>query len=142
MGYRILADITMIAHFLFLVYVVLGGFLAWRWPKSWFAHASVAVYGLVITVFGFVCPLTPLEDRWRRKAGQEGLEPTGFIDTYIDGVLYPEQHAATAQWAAAAVILISWIGALVLHRRRQAATRTRSRSGSRTTPGTGTGSTR
>ncbi|GAB3645293.1 DUF2784 domain-containing protein [Glycomyces tarimensis] len=147
MGYRILADAAMIVHFLFVAYVVLGGFLAWRWPKSWFLHAPVALYGLVITVYGFVCPLTPVEDHFRRQAGQEGLEPTGFIDTYIEGVVYPGEYAAAAQWAAAAVVAISWIGALLLHRRRrQAATSSRSRTAGDATgtdsdagPGTGSG---
>ncbi|GAB3998242.1 DUF2784 domain-containing protein [Glycomyces albus] len=122
MEYRILADVAMTAHFLFLVYLVVGGFAAWRWPGTWFAHAAVAVYGLVITLYGFTCPLTPLEHDFRRRAGQEGLEPTGFIDTYIEGIVYPERYAAAAQWAAAAVIAISWVGLLVKrHRRRQAA---------------------
>lgn len=128
MGYRILADLAMTVHFLFLAYVVLGGFLAWRWPKTWFAHATVAIYGLVITVFGFVCPLTPVEHEWRQRAGEEGLEPTGFIDTYIEGVVYPEANAAAAQWAAAAVVLASWIGVLVRYRRRRQAAATSSRA--------------
>lgn len=130
MGYRILADVAMTAHFLFLVYLVVGGFVAWRWPKTWFAHAAVAVYGLVITLYGFTCPLTPLEHDFRRRAGEEGLEPTGFIDTYIEGIVYPERYAATAQWAVAAVVVISWAGMLVkLRRRRQAAATSSRRAG-------------
>ncbi|GAB3236949.1 hypothetical protein GCM10027447_35730 [Glycomyces halotolerans] len=119
MIYRILADAAMVVHFLFVAYVVLGGFLAWRYPKAWFPHAAVALYGLIITVYSIVCPLTPLEDRWRRRAGQSGLEPTGFIDTYIEGVIYPGQYADEVRWAAAAVIAVSWIGALALHLRRR-----------------------
>lgn len=130
MGYRILADLAMTAHFLFLVYVVVGGFLAWKWPKSWFAHATVAVYGLVITLYGFTCPLTPLENDFRRRAGEEGLEPTGFIDTYIEGIVYPERYTAAIQSAAAAIVLVSWIGLLVkLRRRRQAAATSSRRAG-------------
>ncbi|MCH7230703.1 DUF2784 domain-containing protein [Glycomyces sp. L485] len=120
MIFRVLADITMTVHFLFLAYVALGGFLAWRWPRTWFAHAAAAIYGLVIEVFNFVCVLTPLEDHWRRRAGQEGLEPTGFIDTYIEGVVYPEEHTLLIQWLVGVVVVLSWLGLLIRLRRRRA----------------------
>ncbi len=140
MLYRILADAVMLAHFLFLVYLVVGGFLAWRWPKAWFPHAAVAAYGLVITAYGFVCPLTPLENDLRGRAGEDGLEPTGFIDTYIEGVVYPEEHTLTARAAAAVVIAVSWIGAYLRHRRRRGRGQAGTGTGSRTAGGSGTGS--
>lgn len=119
MGYRILADVTMLAHFTFLVYVTLGGFLAWRWPKAIWPHALMAGWGFSTVLFGFHCPLTYVEDWARQRAGQQGLPSTGFIDHYIEGVIYPERYAGLVQFAVAAVVLISWIGALVLYLRRR-----------------------
>jgi hypothetical protein len=76
----------------------------------------------VIVTFGFVCPLTPIEDDLRRRAGQEGLEPTGFIDTYIEGIVYPADQTMLARWLAFSVIAVSWVGlAVKRHRRREAA---------------------
>lgn len=118
MVYRILADITMTAHLLFLAYIVFGGFLAWRWPWTWFLHAATVGYGVVIELVGFVCPLTPLEDHWRRRAGEAGLEPTGFVDTYIEGVVYPGEHARLVQAGVAVLVVASWIGLAVRLRRR------------------------
>ncbi|GAA1663861.1 DUF2784 domain-containing protein [Glycomyces endophyticus] len=121
MVYRILADITMTVHFLFLAYVVLGGFIAWRWPRTWFVHAAVAVYGTFNGILRFVCPLTPLEHHLRLRAGQSGLEPAGFVDTYLNDVVYPTELWPEVQLCAAAVVAVSWIGLAVRLRRRRTA---------------------
>jgi Protein of Unknown function (DUF2784) len=122
--YRVLAEVTMVVHFAFVVYVVVGGFLAWRWPRTIVAHLLAATWGLVISVFSLACPLTPVEDRFRRMAGEQGLS-SGFIDTYIEGVLYPERLVEEVRVAAAVVVLISWIGLLVRWRAKQRADRHR-----------------
>jgi hypothetical protein len=119
MIYRVLADVAMTTHFLFLVFVVVGGFLAWRWPRLWFAHLAAALYALAIITFEFDCFLTPIEHEMRLRAGQEGLEPTGFIDTYIEDVVYPGDRTNEVRWAVAAVIFVSWVGALLLYLRRR-----------------------
>lgn len=107
MGYRLIADATMVAHFLFLVYVALGGFLAWRWPRMIWPHLAVAAWGL-ISIAGVDCPLTWIEDWAREMAGERGLAPTGFIDHYIEGVIYPEEYAWAARLAVAGAVLASW----------------------------------
>lgn len=119
MLYGILADVVMAFHLLFLAAVVFGGFLAWWWPKAWFAHAPLALYGLVVVAFGLICPLTPLEDGLRRRAGQEGLETTGFIETYLEGVIYPADQIILARWTAFTLIAVSWAGLAVIVRRRR-----------------------
>ncbi|MFC3491519.1 DUF2784 domain-containing protein [Glycomyces rhizosphaerae] len=119
MSYRVLADVVMTFHLLFLAFVVFGGFLTWRWPKVWFVHAPLALYGLTTVTFGLICPLTPIEHDLRRRAGQEGLEPTGFIDTYIEGLIYPADQTILARWLAFAVIVVSWAGLAVKLRRRR-----------------------
>jgi hypothetical protein len=118
--YRVLAEATMVVHFAFLVYLLIGGFLAWRWPRTIVAHLMAASWGVLITALSLRCPLTPVEDYFRRRAGEEGL-PNGFVDTYIEGVIYPEQYVNHARALLAAVVLLSWLGVLA-----------RRRSGSRT----------
>ncbi|TQL75977.1 uncharacterized protein DUF2784 [Stackebrandtia endophytica] len=122
MMFRILAQVTMVAHFLFLVFLVIGGFLAWRWPRVWFAHLAVACWGIVIIAFPLACPLTYLENYFRDRAGQAGLDEGGFIDEYITGVVYPGDQVVTVRWIVVAVIAISWAGVLwrLLRRRRRA----------------------
>lgn len=106
----------MVVHFAFVVYVVVGGFLAWRWPRTILLHLVAAGWGLLITVFALACPLTWLEDRLRRRAGEQGL-PGGFIDTYIEGVLYPQRFVMEVRAAAAVLVLIAWVGLLIRWRR-------------------------
>jgi hypothetical protein len=96
-------------HFAFLAFVVFGGFLAWRWPGAGLPHLAAAGWGLLVVAASLECPLTYLEDHLRRQAGQPGL-PAGFIDTYLAGVLYPEQYSGSVQLAVLVLVLTSWIG--------------------------------
>ena len=83
-----LADLVVVLHFLFVLFVVFGGLLALRWPKVVYLHLPVAIYGVLIEFVGWECPLTPLEKELRENAGQAGYEG-GFVEHYILPVLYP-----------------------------------------------------
>ncbi|MGQ0574541.1 MAG: DUF2784 domain-containing protein [Pseudonocardia sp.] len=119
MTYRWLADAVMLLHFAFLVYVALGGFLAWWRPHLLVPHAVAALWGALTVTVGLACPLTAWEDRFRRLAGEQGL-PRGFIDTYLTGVVYPERHLLAAQLLVAALVVVSWSGVLIRRQPRHA----------------------
>lgn len=108
--YDALADLALLAHAGFLGYLVLGGFLAWRWPRTIWLHLGVAVWGLGSVLLGYGCPLTGVENWARAKAGREGLDPGGFIEHYLTGVVYPADYLRVAQAVAAGVVLLSWAG--------------------------------
>ncbi len=110
MGHRLVADTAMVAHFLFLAYMVVGGLLAWRWPRTVGLHLATALYGLCNVLVGWPCPLTRLEDWGREGAGQATLPSTGFIDHYLAGVVYPTEHEVVAQVLVGVVVLTSWAG--------------------------------
>jgi len=88
MIYGALADGVLLVHFGFILFVVLGGLLARRWPRVSVVHLPVAAYGALIEVFGWICPLTPLEKALRRAAGEAGYAG-GFIEHYLLPVIYP-----------------------------------------------------
>ncbi len=111
--YGVLADAVAVVHFAFLVFVVVGGFVALRWRWVLWPHLVAAAWGAVIVVFGVNCPLTHLENMLRERAGEAELAG-GFIDTYVEGVIYPERFVTEARLLAAAVVTASWI-ALVRH---------------------------
>jgi hypothetical protein len=119
MAYRILADSAMVVHFAFLVYLVVGGFLAWRWPRTIWLHVFMAGWGFSTVLFGFDCPLTHLEDWARQSAGQLGLPPTGFIDHYLTGVVYPQEALGLVRMIAGLSVVVSWVGFVLLRRRRR-----------------------
>jgi hypothetical protein len=118
-GYRLLTTVILGLHFAFLAYVVFGGFLAWKWPRALWPHLVAAAWGFLVVAAQLICPLTVAEDWARRKAG--GPAPAvGFVDRYIEGVLYPERYTRLMQGLAAAAVLISWVGIYLRHRRRAA----------------------
>jgi hypothetical protein len=96
MLYRLAADAVLLLHLAFVVFVVVGGFLAWRWRRLAWVHVPCAAWGAVIELMGWVCPLTPLEVSLRRQAGQAGYEG-GFIEHYILPIVYPAGLTPTIQ---------------------------------------------
>lgn len=105
MAFRALADLVLTLHFAFVLFVVLGGLLALRWPKVARIHVPVALYGALIEFAGFVCPFTPLENYFRQRGGEAGYGG-GFIDHYITATIYPEGLTRSVQYALGASVLI------------------------------------
>ncbi|WP_018350719.1 DUF2784 domain-containing protein [Longispora albida] len=118
MGYRLLADAAMVTHFAFLVYLVTGGFLAWRWRWTIVPHAAMVLWGVLIVTGLVDCPLTWVENWARERAGRPGLPSAGFIDHYIEGVIYPGEHTQQVRLVAAVVVLASWAGYVIRGRGR------------------------
>jgi nitrate reductase gamma subunit len=86
--YRALADLVLVVHLTFVLFVVLGGLLVLRWPWVAFLHIPTAIWGVLIEYSGWICPLTPLENSLRRSGGEAGYSG-GFIQHYIQPLLYP-----------------------------------------------------
>lgn len=116
MLYRLIGEAAMVVHFLFLAFMAVGGFLAWRWRWLIWPHLAVAAWGIVSVVTGIECPLTVVENWGRHHAGLAGLQPGGFIDTYIEGVIYPAEHTNLVRLGVVILVLTSWTG-FVLRRR-------------------------
>jgi len=88
MHYRIAADLVAVFHFLFILFIVLGGLLAlYRKWTAWI-HLPAAVWGVLIELCGWYCPLTPLESEFRLAAHQQGFEG-GFVQHYLLPLIYP-----------------------------------------------------
>ncbi|MCX5884736.1 MAG: DUF2784 domain-containing protein [Proteobacteria bacterium] len=89
MAYRLFTDIVVIVHLGFVLFVVLGGFLALRWRWVIWLHLPAAIWGILIEFAGWTCPLTPLENYLQRQGGEMGYRG-GFIEHYLVSVLYPD----------------------------------------------------
>ncbi|MFF5226700.1 DUF2784 domain-containing protein [Dactylosporangium sp. NPDC000521] len=116
--YEVLASTVLVVHFGYLAYVVLGGFLAWRWTWALWPHLAAAAWGLAVVSIPLTCPLTLVEHWARRKAGETGVG-RGFIDQYIEGVLYPERYTHLLQVLAGVVIAVSYAGIYLRRRKRR-----------------------
>lgn len=122
MGYRLLADLLVVAHLAFVLLVAVGGLVLLRWPRLAWVQVPAAVWGFAISVFQWTCPLTPLENRLRQLGGQAGYQGS-FIDHYLVPLIYPPGLTpAMGLWIAAAVVVVNgtcW--SLAYHRRGRSA---------------------
>ena len=103
--YQLLADLVVLVHVAFVVFAILGGLLAARWRRLVWIHLPAVIWAVIVEVFGWVCPLTPLENWLRRRGGQAGY-PSDFIAHYILPVLYPEELSREVQICLGALVLL------------------------------------
>lgn len=122
MPWGVLADTVLIVHALFVVFVAVGGLLVLRWVRVAWLHIPCVLWGAWIEFTGGICPLTPLENRFRRLAGESGYEG-GFIEHYVTAVLYPDGLTREIQIGLGiAVLLVNAVVYGLLVRRRRVRT--------------------
>ena len=86
--YAFLANFTFAVHLAFVVFVLVGGLLVVRWPRVAWAHVPCALWGVLVELLGWACPLTLLEQAFRTRAG-EGAYGASFLEHYVIPLLYP-----------------------------------------------------
>lgn len=119
MIYRLLADVLVIVHLLFILFALFGAFMALRWRWLWLVHVPVVIWGVLVEVNHWICPLTPLEYWLRLKGGESGYQES-FVEHYIVPIVYPTNLTETMQyWAAAVLIVINVFAYALLIYRRQ-----------------------
>lgn len=102
--YLILADVVLIIHFLFIVFVVGGGLLVLRWPNlSWF-HLPAVAWGAIIEIAGWICPLTPLENRLREMGGAVTYKGD-FVAQYLLPIIYPDELTPAVQTMLGIIVI-------------------------------------
>ncbi len=105
MYYRLLAELVIVIHFAFVVFVVLGGFLIFRWRKVLWLHVPALIWSAWIELSGGICPLTPLENWFWIKGGQASY-PDDFVGNYILPLIYPEGLTRAIQIVLAAIVIL------------------------------------
>lgn len=105
MIYKLLTNLIVLIHLAFIIYVVLGGLLVLRWRKSIYVHIPAAIWGAVVEYLSLICPLTPLENYFRSRAGTSTYG-TGFIEQYITLLIYPENLEKSSQLFFGSLVII------------------------------------
>lgn len=100
-----LADVILICHLLFILFVVFGGILLSISKKIVFLHIPALVWGISIEFFGWICPLTPLENRLREAGNRSGYSG-GFIEHYLVPIIYPDELTRNMQFFFGLTILL------------------------------------
>ena len=120
MIYRALADLVLVVHLAFVLFVLLGGLLVLRWPRVALVHIPAAIWGILIEYSGWICPLTPLENSLRQAGGEAGYRG-GFIQHYIQPALYPGGLTRETQIVLGSLALLFNLiayGVVIARRRR------------------------
>ena len=117
MVFESLADLVLLLHVAFIVFVLFGGILALRWRWAPLAHLPAAAWGTAVELFNWVCPLTPLETALRRAGGGTGYSGD-FIERYLVPLVYPAELTRSLQLALAAIVVVMNVVVYVLVWRR------------------------
>lgn len=118
--YQLLADLVLIVHLMFIVFVVGGGLLALRWPRIAWLHLPTVAWGTLIEFIGGTCPLTLLEKYFLRHSGADPYHGD-FISHYLWPLIYPSALTPTIQdiLGTFVIVLNAFIYALVLMRMKR-----------------------
>ncbi|KJK22438.1 membrane protein [Burkholderiaceae bacterium 16] len=99
-----LADAVVLLHLAFIVFAMLGGLLVLRWPRLAWLHLPAAAWGVVVEWSGWICPLTPLENALRQRAGLQAYGGD-FIQHYVLQLIYPDDLTREIQLVLGALVL-------------------------------------
>ncbi len=106
MLWRLGVELTVGLHFLFILFVLFGSLFAWR-KRSWkWAHLAAMTYGLTVEVGGWICPLTFVENWFRRQAELSTYEGT-FIARYLERLIYLDASQGTLVIGAVVMIVLN-----------------------------------
>ena len=119
MTYRLLADATVAIHLAFIVFVVLGGLVVLRKPVVAWLHVPAVAWVVWLELTGAICPLTPLENMLRARAGEAGYQG-GFIDHYLMAIIYPAGLTPQVQVGLGIAVLVLNLAVYAILWRRRA----------------------
>ena len=85
---RLAADLVVLLHLGFILFVVFGGLGVLRHPRLAWLHLPAAAWGALVELMGLYCPLTELENALRRAGAEQGYTDS-FIEHYLLPVIYP-----------------------------------------------------
>jgi hypothetical protein len=104
MYYSLAADAVVVFHLLFIVFVMSGALLVLRWPALVWLHVPAVAWGMSVEFLHLYCPLTPLENSLRIKAGAAGYAGD-FVGHYLIPLIYPAGLTPSIQIGLGVVVL-------------------------------------
>lgn len=117
MFHALLADAVLFFHLAFILFVVAGALLVWRFPRLAWLHLPAVLWAGFVELTGRICPLTPLENHLRRLAGEAGFNG-GFIEHYLLPLIYPHELTRELQTGLGlAVVALNVVAYALLCRR-------------------------
>ena len=117
MLYKLLADGVVLFHFLWILFLIFGGFWGRKYRGVRLVHLPALFFAAWVELFDWYCPLTHLEVWLRRKQGAELGYAGSFISHYLERLIYLDVD----RWVVVALTLLlcGMNGWLYLGRRRK-----------------------
>jgi len=100
-----LADLVLIVHTLFIIFVLFGGLIVLKWHKVMWIHIPCALWGAIIEFLGWVCPLTYLEIYFHEIYNANSYE-NSFIQHYLLPVIYPPRLTTDIQFLLGVIVIV------------------------------------
>ena len=105
MLYLLLADLVFLIHSTFILFILFGGLTILRWPRMIWLHFPAMVWGLLIIIFRWTCPLTPLENSLLVQGGASPYTG-GFLAEYLRPIIYTSGPEIPI-WLAISLVLVT-----------------------------------
>ncbi len=102
--FGLVAGLLVAGHLAFAIFAAAGGLLVLRWRHLAWLHLPAVAWAVYIEVTSGICPLTPLENQLRQRAGLDQYSGD-FIARYVFPALYPEGLTEEAQFAIGFLVL-------------------------------------
>lgn len=93
-------------HAVYIAWVIFGAFFTRGRPRLAALHVVTLVYGVIIEIFGFWCPLTAFET-WLEVRGNVPVYHGPFLLHYLDVVVYPDIPPNLLTAGAVAVCILN-----------------------------------
>ena len=103
--YEFAADLTLIVHFAFIIFVVFGALLFFVSTKIIYVHVPALIWGIYIEITHSICPLTYLENWFLQKANLTTYSE-GFIQNYLVPIVYPKNLTEDLQTYLGIVLIV------------------------------------
>ncbi len=103
--YELAANLTLIIHLAFIIFVVFGALLFFVSTKIIYIHLPTLVWGIYIELTHSVCPLTHLEN-WFLQKSNLPVYFESFIQHHLVPIIYPNNLTEDFQIFLAVVLMI------------------------------------
>ncbi len=107
--YLAAAVVVLALHLAFIVWVIFGAFFTRGRPRLRWLHILSFIWGLLIEIFPWTCPLTFAENWLELRAGIAPYRG-GFLLHYLDKLVYPDVPPQSLTVAAGVVVAANvWV---------------------------------
>jgi hypothetical protein len=114
MSYRLLADLIVILHFLWILFIVFGFIFALKRSRIAWLHLGGLAFSLLMNVLGWYCPLTYVENYLYRLHASGSAYNSSFVVHYLNQIVYPNLPGRTIRLGEVAFVCLNLVAYAVL----------------------------